>query len=180
MIKLSTLKLLDNNPRGITDAEMERLKNSITDFEKMMRDHKITVDENNLVLAGNQRVKALKKLGYNEIPEDWIHRITDYTEDEKKKFIVRHNDLNGFWLHEILVRDYPGLYDKVDTSFADEVTNEFMNEPEEDSDVPEMETNAKTEKENVDYFVTVQCESKEQAESLLAELKVNYVAIIHQ
>lgn len=95
MIKISKLKPNQDNPRNITDEELEELKNKIASFEDMLTVSQIVVDENWLVLGGNQRLKALKLLGYKEIPADWIRVVDDYTEEQKRDFIVIDNIHEG-------------------------------------------------------------------------------------
>ena len=102
-MKISDLIPLEKNPYKIRgDAELEKLKNSIQSFEKMMAIRKIIIDEKNTILGGNKRYFALKSLGYKEIPENWIDKITNLSEDEKKEFIVKDNVGFGEWDFDIL------------------------------------------------------------------------------
>lgn len=100
MIKLSTLKPHKKNPRKITPDKLEKLKESIEGFKKMMSIRPIIVDEKNVILAGHQKVQALKELGYKEIQSNWIKRVK-LTTLEKKEFILKDNDHAGEWLEEI-------------------------------------------------------------------------------
>jgi len=64
---------------------------------------KIVIDENNSILGGNKRYFALKMLGYKDIPDEWIDKRTDLTEDEKREFIVKDNaNWGSEWDDEIL------------------------------------------------------------------------------
>jgi ParB-like chromosome segregation protein Spo0J len=58
-IKLSALKVNPKNPRLIRDERFEKLKKSITEFPKMLELRPIIVDDDNMILGGNQRYKAL-------------------------------------------------------------------------------------------------------------------------
>ena len=62
--KISELKEWENNPRTISDKAYKRLKEAI---EKRGFHDVIKIDENNVVLSGNQRLKILKELGYEEV-----------------------------------------------------------------------------------------------------------------
>lgn len=53
------------------------------------------VDENNIVLGGNMRLAAIKALGLKEIPDEWVKRVDNLTEDEKAEFIIKDNNSFG-------------------------------------------------------------------------------------
>ncbi len=91
-MKINELKPLDKNPfKSKGDRQIERIAKSIEDFERMMEIRKIVIDENNQILGGNKRYFALKKLGYKKIPDTWIEKVTDLTEEQKKEFIIKDN-----------------------------------------------------------------------------------------
>lgn len=101
-VKLNTLNPLEKNPFKPKDLEFEKLQKSIKSFEKMMYIRPIVIDEENNILGGNKRFFALKKLGYKEIPENWLHKEAGLTDDEKREFIVKDNIGFGEWDLEIL------------------------------------------------------------------------------
>lgn len=106
MIKLTQLKLNERNPRFIRDANFEKLKNSIKESPKFLQYRGIIVDDDNVILAGNMRYRALKELGYKEIPDEWVTKASELTEEEKRKFIVIDNVGYGEWDWDILAADY--------------------------------------------------------------------------
>jgi ParB-like chromosome segregation protein Spo0J len=97
-MKLSTIKPNPNNPRIIKDDKFEKLKKSIKDFPKMMELRPMVINKDNIVLGGNMRLKALKELGYKEVPNEWVKRAEDLTEDEQRQFIIKDNV--GFGEHD--------------------------------------------------------------------------------
>lgn len=106
-IKLSTIKPNPDNPRLIKDEKFHKLVKSLESFgEKMMPLRPIVVDENNIILGGNMRFKALKELKYTEVPEDWIKSTQDMTEAEKREFIIKDNVGFGDWDFDVLSNEW--------------------------------------------------------------------------
>lgn len=103
-MKISELKPLEKNPfKSTGDEQIQKIADSIKSFERMLSIRKIIIDEDNSILGGNKRFFALKKLGYKEIPDEWIERVTGLTEAEKREFIVKDNSHWGSeWDYEIL------------------------------------------------------------------------------
>jgi site-specific DNA-methyltransferase (adenine-specific) len=98
MIKLSKILPNPNNPRLIKDDRFKKLVNSIKEFPKMMELRPMVVDENFITLGGNMRLKALKELGYKEIPDEWVKQASDLTPEESRRFIIADNV--GFGEHD--------------------------------------------------------------------------------
>lgn len=91
-LKLSQIKLNPDNPRKIGKVEMERLVKSLQDFPEMLELREIIVDENNTILGGNMRYRALKQIGEKEC----IAKIvTGLTVDQKREFIIKDNSSFG-------------------------------------------------------------------------------------
>ena len=97
-MKLSDIKPNPNNPRIIKDDKFKKLVNSIKDFPKMMELRPMVVNNDMIVLGGNMRLKALKELGYKDIPDTWVKNANDLTEDEQRRFIIADNV--GFGEHD--------------------------------------------------------------------------------
>jgi hypothetical protein len=98
MIKLNSIKSNPNNPRLIKDDKFAKLVNSIKEFPKMMALRPMVVNADNIVLGGNMRLKALKEAGYTEIPDEWVKKASDLTEEEARRFIIADNV--GFGEHD--------------------------------------------------------------------------------
>ena len=97
-MKLSEIKANPNNPRIIKDDKFKKLVKSIKEFPKMMALRPMVVNQDNIVLGGNLRLKALKELGYTEVPDEWVKRAKHLTEDEVRRFIIADNV--GFGEHD--------------------------------------------------------------------------------
>jgi hypothetical protein len=105
-MKLKDIKPNPNNPRVLRDDKFQKLKQSITEFPKMLSLRPMVIDENNVVLGGNMRLRALQELGFNEIDEAWVKRSSDLTEEEKKRFIIADNVAFGEWDWDTLANDW--------------------------------------------------------------------------
>ena len=101
-MKLSEIKENPDNPRIIKDDKFEKLKNSIQEFPKMMELRPMVIDNDNIVLGGNMRLKALKDLGYKEIPDSWVKQADKLTKEEKDRFIIADNVGFGEWDYDKL------------------------------------------------------------------------------
>ena len=101
-MKLSAINPNPDNPRVIKDAKFRKLVNSIREFPKMLELRPMVLDSTNTIIGGNMRFRALQHLGYTEIPETWVKRAEDLTEEEKKRFIVADNIQLGDWDWEVL------------------------------------------------------------------------------
>ena len=102
-VKLSEIKPNPKNPRLIKDEKFKKLVKSIKDFPQMLELRPIVVDENNIILGGNMRFKALKEAGYSEVS---IVRANDLTIGQKDEFIVKDNVGFGEWDWDILANEW--------------------------------------------------------------------------
>jgi len=105
-MKLSDIKANPDNPRVIKDEAFNKLVQSIKDFPKMMALRPMVVDDNLTVLGGNMRLRALQHLGYKDIPDEWVKRASDLTEEEKKQFIIKDNVSVGDWDWDTLANEW--------------------------------------------------------------------------
>ena len=104
-MKISELVLNDENPRYIKDERYQKLKQSISEFPKMLELRPIIYNpENKEVLGGNMRLRALIDLKYKEIPEKWVKPADQLTEEEKQRFIIVDNIGFGEWDWDIYAR----------------------------------------------------------------------------
>lgn len=97
-MKLSNIKANPSNPRVIKDDRFQKLVKSISEFPKMMELRPMVINSDNVVLGGNMRLKALQELKYKEIPDNWVKRAEDLTDEEQRRFIIADNV--GFGEHD--------------------------------------------------------------------------------
>ena len=126
-MKLTEIKSNPNNPRVIKDHKFEKLKKSISEFPKMMELRPIVINADNIILGGNMRFKALKDLGYKEVPDEWVKQASDLTEEEARRFIIADNV--GFGEHDwdMLANEWDSAELKewgLDTWQIDDLSNE--------------------------------------------------------
>lgn len=111
--KVSELTLLKDNPRKISRADLDRLVDSIR-INGFWKHRPITLSNRTgelVVIAGNQRLKAAKKLKLEEVP---TVLYSDITEEQEADIVLRDNINNGQW--DVNLLD-DGWKDKVDFSF---------------------------------------------------------------
>lgn len=86
-MKIRNLKPYKNNPRK-NDAAVEFVKRSIQEFGYLVP---IVIDNNNEIVAGHTRYKALKQLGFQEVP---CVVADGLTEDQIKAFRIADNSVS--------------------------------------------------------------------------------------
>jgi DNA modification methylase len=93
-MNINEIKPNPNNPRIIKDDKFKKLVKSIQDFPQMLELRPIVIDENNIVLGGNMRLKACIEAGLKDVP---VKQAKELTEEQKKEFIVKDNVGFGEW-----------------------------------------------------------------------------------
>lgn len=106
MIKLNSIKANPNNPRIIKNEKFDKLKRSIEEFPEMMELRPIVIDETNTIIGGNMRFRALQELGKKEVPNNWIKKASELTEDQKNRFVITDNASFGEWEWEAIKSDW--------------------------------------------------------------------------
>lgn len=138
-MKISDIKSNPNNPRVIKDDKFDKLVKSISEFPKMMELRPMVINADNIVLGGNMRLKALKHLGYKEVPEAWVKRADELTEEEQRRFIISDNV--GFGEHDWEMLKTEWDIEELSEWGLDipdfEIEPEVLEAEEDDFDVPE-------------------------------------------
>jgi len=102
-VKITEVKNNPKNPRLIKDDKFKKLVKSIQEFPQMLELRPIVVDENNIVLGGNMRLKACKEAGLKEV---YIVKAEGLTELQKDEFIVKDNVGFGEWDWDMLANEW--------------------------------------------------------------------------
>lgn len=102
-LKLSEIIPNEENPRKITTNNLEKLKKSVKDFPEMLELREIVIDENNIILGGNQRYKALKA---NKKKKVSVLRVSGLTPEQREAFVLKDNINYGVWDWDVLANKY--------------------------------------------------------------------------
>jgi ParB-like chromosome segregation protein Spo0J len=109
-MKISQLKSNPNNPRLIKDEKFKKLVTSLRDFPEMMEKRPMVcvtdTDGKLYPLGGNMRLKALKEIGYKEIPDNWVMLADEWSEEKRKEFVIKDNVGFGEWDWDTLANEW--------------------------------------------------------------------------
>ena len=102
-IKTSLLRGNPTNPRTIREEKFLSLVKSIKAFPEMLDLRPLVVDEDNIVLGGNMRLRACVEAGLDEVP---CVVVSGWTEERKKEFIIKDNVGFGEWDWDVLANEW--------------------------------------------------------------------------
>jgi hypothetical protein len=123
-IKVDEIIPYADNAKLHPERQIEQIRSSILEFGF---NDPIAIDENNVVIEGNGRLMAIKDLGFKEV--DCI-RIEGLTEDQKRAYILVHNQLTmntGFDI-EILNKELERIKGIDMAQFDFEINIDFDND----------------------------------------------------
>lgn len=102
-IDINEVKPNPENPRLIKTEQLDKLKKSIQEFPEMLEARPLVIDENNVVIGGNMRLRALTELNYTKVP---FVRFDNLSIDKKREFVVKDNVNYGDWNWDQLSTDW--------------------------------------------------------------------------
>lgn len=102
-VKLKELIPNKRNPRTISKDKFERLQKKI---QQVGFHSPIKIDNEGVILGGNQRFAALSEMGYGEIEVPVMYPLFQLTEKERQQIIITDNVSDGEWDMEMLANDY--------------------------------------------------------------------------
>ena len=86
-VKLADIREYGMNAKLHPQSQIEQIKQSISDFGF---NDPIAIDENNVIIEGHGRFKAIQQLGWTEVE---CIRLPHMDEQQKKAYILAHNKL---------------------------------------------------------------------------------------
>lgn len=125
--KVKDLKPLDKNPRKITKAAVEKMKDRIS---KRGFHDVVKLDTNDVVLSGNVRTEALTALGITEV--NVLVPSRELTEAERKAIVLESNRHDGEWDLSLLP-EY-GADVLIEAGFETTEVDTLMHDDEDDED----------------------------------------------
>ena len=102
-MNISDIAEYKSNPRTISKKDFAVLKKSLKDFPSMLDVREIVVDENGVILGGNQRYKGLMALGKTKVK---VKRVSGWTDEQKREFVIKDNIANGDWDNDRLANEW--------------------------------------------------------------------------
>jgi hypothetical protein len=103
VLPIEQVKLNEANPRLIKDNRFEQLVQSLIEAPEMLHLRPIVIDENNIALGGNMRLRAALRLGFKDIP---TIQVLGWSEDQKRAFVVKDNASFGEWNWDTLANEW--------------------------------------------------------------------------
>jgi hypothetical protein len=90
------------NPRLIKDGKFQQLVKSIREFPDMTLVRPLIINQDNMILGGNQRYMAMKELGFTTVPCQKV----DWNAERQQEFLIRDNTNFGEWDWDALANDF--------------------------------------------------------------------------
>jgi hypothetical protein len=153
-INITEIKEYEKNAKKYDEQQIKNVMQSIKEFGMVQP---IVIDENNTIIIGHCRYKALKKLKWEKVP---VIKLENLSDQEVNKLRLLDNKLNeSDWDFDLLLKQIQELnWDDFDI----------------DWDIPEFEENDQDIKEATyteSISVVIDCDNEFDAESIYNKLK---------
>jgi hypothetical protein len=102
MVPTSSLKKNPENPRVIRDEKFKKLVKSLEQFPEMLMARPIVVNEDMVIIGGNQRYSAAIVAGLTEVPVF----VATWSIERQKEFVIKDNASAGEWDWETLANSW--------------------------------------------------------------------------
>ena len=124
-VELSALRENPDNPQTVTEDEFGKLRDSMRRIHGFLRTRPLLVEEDGTIKCGNKRFRALVRNGVKVVPADYVRRLSDYTPEEVREFILQDNLQRGDWDVDKLLAQYSADELKALGGGLDELIAEF-------------------------------------------------------
>ena len=124
-VELSALRENPDNPQTVTEEEFGKLRDSMRRIHGFLRTRPLLVEEDGTIKCGNKRFRALVRNGVKVVPADYVRRLSDYTPEEVREFILQDNLQRGDWDVDKLLAQYSADELKALGGGLDELIAEF-------------------------------------------------------
>lgn len=105
-MRLSEIKPYKKNAKKHDETQIKNVMQSIKEFGVVQP---IVVDRTNTIIIGHCRYEAMKRLGFDELQNDWV-KVVDLSEQEAEKLRLLDNKLNeSEWNFELLKDLVPSI-----------------------------------------------------------------------
>lgn len=144
------------NPRTIKDKKFKKLVQSITDNPEMLDLRELLVyphGDKYVIIGGNMRFEACKKIGYKEVPCKVLPEQTSV--EALRAYVVKDNGGYGEWDFDMLANEWDT--DLLDIAGIELPTIEF----------PQKQKDVSIESK---YIVEIECVNEQQQEDIFNEL----------
>ena len=168
-VKLSDIIPNDHNPRKISKDKFERLKKKI---EEVGFHNPIKVDNDGIILGGNQRYHALVEMGAGDLEVPVMFPLFKLTKKERQEIIITDNVSDGEWDMEMLANEFE-IPDLIDWG----LDLDWKDEPELGEDGQEKELDISTAKVKIIFPYT---DNKQVVDAFLKEMKEKYPELLYE
>lgn len=105
-MRLSEIKPYKKNAKKHEETQIKNVMQSIKEFGVVQP---IVVDRTNTIIIGHCRYEAMKRLGFDQLQDDWV-KVVDLSEEEAEKLRLLDNKLNeSEWDMDLLAEYVPQL-----------------------------------------------------------------------
>lgn len=136
-VRISQLKPAEYNPRVMPDAEMEKLKRSVSEFgfvEPVVANR--FPGREGVIVGGHQRVEAARLLGLEEVPVVWV----ELNPARERLLNLALNRISGSWdegkLADVLAGLNGEVADLILSGFDDAEIDDLLRERREEGEKP--------------------------------------------
>lgn len=101
-LPITDVKTNPANPRIIKDDKFKKLVQSLKDFPEMAEAREIIINQDNIVLGGNMRLKAMTAAGWTDVPVKQV----DWSQAKQDEFVIKDNASFGEWDWDALANQF--------------------------------------------------------------------------